>query len=124
MWWFGETWQAPACEPGRQVDAPVGKLCGWCEEEIEDGHRGFILPYLGPFEGCVIRGSDLALPPGMYLAYHLECQLRQTFGSVGHIEGRCHCVGGDEEDPPGLTAREAAIAAVAAYERKHGTAVT
>ena len=38
-------------------------------------------------------------------------------GSVGHQLGRCSCFGGDEDDPPGMTVREAALAAVDLYER-------
>jgi hypothetical protein len=46
--------------------------------------------------------------------WHLECALRILYGSVGHQMERCECYGGTEEDPPDMTAREAAVAAVAA----------
>jgi hypothetical protein len=42
---------------------------------------------------------------------HYECGLRCALGSVGHQRRRCSCYGGDEEDPPGMTRREAARAA-------------
>jgi hypothetical protein len=46
---------------------------------------------------------------------HAECDLRAIAGSVGHQLGRCSCFGGDEEDPPGMTKREAARAAAALF---------
>jgi hypothetical protein len=46
---------------------------------------------------------------------HQECAIRMSAGSVGHQRGRCHCYGGAEEDPPGLTVREAALAAAREY---------
>lgn len=111
MPWFGESWGAPMCAPEDRVDVPAGEPCGWCDEPIEPGGRG-AAAYTSP------GGAD-------FVAYHLECWLRATLGSVGHIEGRCFCVLGaaGEEDPPGLTRRQAAVAAIAAHERKHGRRV-
>lgn len=43
--------------------------------------------------------------------YHLECAFRVVVGSVGHILRRCPCYGGTEDDPPGMTKRQAAQAA-------------
>jgi len=56
------------------------------------------------------------------IAYHDECWLRQLLGSVAHIERACSCFGGsaDEGDPPQMTRREAAQAAVIAF-RAHRT---
>lgn len=42
---------------------------------------------------------------------HYECGLRSAVGSIGHQQRRCFCFGGTEEDPPGLTRRQAATAA-------------
>jgi hypothetical protein len=125
MLWFGESWDAPMCEPGAHAPTPVGVLCMSCEEPIEEGDRGVMMPQGGLDElaarldplGLVTVGSVRGV------AQHLECQLRSVLGSVGHIEGRCSCVGGDFEDPPGLTPREAAIAAVAAWERRYGSRI-
>lgn len=44
---------------------------------------------------------------------HWECDARAVIGSVGHIRKQCPCYGGTEEDPPGMTKREAAKAALA-----------
>lgn len=43
--------------------------------------------------------------------WHQECTIRSIIGSVGHQEKRCSCFGGTEEDPEGMTKREAAKAA-------------
>lgn len=52
--------------------------------------------------------SESGLSHGVW---HRECLLRGVIGSVGHQEGKCSCYGGTEEDPPGMTKREAATAA-------------
>lgn len=120
--WFGESWGAPVCEADAHRATPVGAFCFSCDEPVERDDQGFIQPQYGldgpaaehdPLRVLLVDGHQL-------VAHHLECQLRNIFGSVGHIEGRCSCAGGDEEDPPGLSRREAARAAVAAFERKHG----
>ena len=63
--------------------------CLWCDEAV--------LP------------DDLmhSLLPG----YHYACALRMTLGSIGHVHGCCGCYVKDdtaEDDPPGLTRRQAA----------------
>lgn len=44
---------------------------------------------------------------------HQECMLRMVIGSVGHQRKACSCFGGVEEDPPGATLRQSALAAAA-----------
>lgn len=113
--WFGETWHAPACEPELEVPTPVGEDCLWCGEPVEDGHRGFTQTYFAV-------GGARVVP------IHLECSLRQVMGGALCAEGTCeHCgdgTGGAISDSPDLTRREAAIAAVAALERKTGRQFT
>lgn len=63
--------------------------CLWCEELVVPG--------------------DLmhSLLPG----YHYACALRASLGSIGHVQGTCTCYvkdGTHEDDPPGLTKRQAA----------------
>jgi hypothetical protein len=50
---------------------------------------------------------------------HHECVFRSFAGSVAHIERRCGCYvkGSDEHDPPGMSRREAARAALRAWLR-------
>ena len=73
-----------------QVATPIGKICGFCGEAVEEHDMG------------TVNGEQVL---------HHECLIRTLHGSVGHQQGRCACCGGTEEDPPGLTRREAAIAA-------------
>lgn len=67
----------------------VPTYCAWCQEPILPGER------------ADNQGGD----------FHQECLFRAGAGSVGHILHRCSCHGGNQEDPPGLTKREAARAA-------------
>jgi len=48
---------------------------------------------------------------------HQECAFRSIVGSAAHIEHRCMCYrkGSDEHDPPNMTKRQAARAAVLAW---------
>jgi len=48
------------------------------------------------------------------IAEHKNCGLREIIGSVAHLERRCSCFvpGSTEGDPPGMSRREAANAAV------------
>lgn len=49
---------------------------------------------------------------------HWECFRRQLIGGARHIEGRCRCFAGScEPDDPGLSRREAALVACAAWNR-------
>jgi hypothetical protein len=96
--WFGEAQGRPICD--ERVATPTGRLCSWCDEPIEAADQGVVVP-------CVVenRLDDTA--------WHYECWLRQLAGSVAHIRQKCSCFipGSDENDPPGMTRREAAHAA-------------
>lgn len=83
-----------------RVPTPVGQQCLHCEEPIEAGESGVTMPY--------DNGTEVKEEP-----MHRECVLRTIFGSVGHQERRCQCFGGDYDDPPGMTRRQAAKAAAA-----------
>lgn len=65
-------------------------ICAWCDEPVLNDDR---------------RAPNYAQPT------HYECGLRAAVGSVGHQKQRCFCFGGQDEDPPGLTRRQAAMAA-------------
>jgi hypothetical protein len=79
--------------------------CLYCEEivKIED-------------HGEIVFTSDGPRP------VHPECNFRSLMGSVAHIEKRCSCVvpGAGETDPPGMTKREGARAALRAWHRSQG----
>lgn len=96
---FGDAWCGRF---SRLIDTPIGALCMHCDEPIAPGDSGVVVPHID-----ASRQTSL-------MVRHRECFLRDALGSVGHQLGRCTCFGGTEEDPPGLTRREAARAAVVA----------
>lgn len=81
-----------------QIATPVGIACDWCQEPAQEGDTG-----------TVIAGRVL----------HYECGLRSLIGSLGHQKRLCTCFSGTEEDPEGMTRRQAAAAA-ASYWHLHG----
>jgi hypothetical protein len=94
---FGPTPWGPFEKDSWAPGAPEGP-CAWCGEPVVPGEFGVVMPYLG---------GDV-----QEVAIHRECHLRQVLGSVGHQKGKCACFGGGEDDPPGMTRRDAARAAV------------
>lgn len=102
---FGpRAWGLAIEEPRLMVEPPAGVTCERCGEGFAPSDYGTIIPF--------IEASGSARP-----AYeHRECTLRGIVGSVGHQLRECGCFGGTYDDPPGLTKREAARAAVELYE--------
>lgn len=80
-----------------QVATPVGQPCILCDEPVEQGDIG-----------TINAAGQIA---------HHACTFRQVVGSVGHQLKKCSCYGGTEEDPPGLTRKEAAIAALHLWDK-------
>jgi hypothetical protein len=70
-------------------------MCVHCEEPVED------------WDQCHAFMEPM----------HHACGFRAVAGSVAHIQKRCGCyvAGSKEEDPPGMTKRQAAEAALEAY---------
>lgn len=111
MKWFGKSWNAPVCDPRDHITTPVGKPCFYCKESIEENDSGLMHIHIGDTARMVPE--------------HYECFLRGIIGSVSHIEKTCSCYfkGSTENDPPGMSLREAARAAVIAkeaYEKRLG----
>ncbi len=98
--WFGKRVWAQICLSLEHVSTPVGEICLHCDEKIGEDD-----------EGEMIFTSTGERP------IHRECLLRTVIGSVGHQKKTCSCYGGSEEDPPNVTKREAAIAAVSYFEK-------
>jgi hypothetical protein len=96
MEWFGNSPWSPFSDFGERVPIPVGKECVHCGELI------------GPADSGYYQAE------GDY-TFHEACFLRGIIGSVGHQNGTCPCHGGTAEDPPGLSRREAALAALLLY---------
>jgi hypothetical protein len=95
-----------------RVRTPVGELCIHCGEPIAEDDKGFVSPLVSLVEGKTIAEAA---------PYHRACFLRGFVGSVGHQNRTCSCYGGVEEDPPGMTKRQAAEAAVALYDACEGS---
>ncbi len=95
MPWFGKDWGADCCEEDEQIPVPVGSICYHCEEAISIGDNGF--------QDQMFSGTAMEK-----VFIHLECKLRTIVGSASHLLKKCSCYGGDWEDPPELSKREAA----------------
>lgn len=80
-------------------------ICSYCEEEI-------------------ITGDAVEYLNGGQVALHKNCEMRAIIGSVAHVEHRCSCFvpGSTESDPPGMTRREAANAAVKLWQEQQEVA--
>ena len=109
MKWFGKSWGAPICTKESHAETPVGEPCQWCEEPIEEDECGLLIP-------TVVEWLDDKTAREVFKPTHQECLLREVIGSVGHLQKLCSCYGGEMEDPPGMTKREAAKAAVALWQ--------
>jgi hypothetical protein len=110
MKWFGTAYGARYEIDTPHVPTPIGELCEWCRECISFHDDGIILPLLGN-------------PDRTHAAYHYECHLRLIVGGVNHQLHLCHCTGCAgvlAPDPPNLTRREAARAAVRIHESMRG----
>jgi hypothetical protein len=96
---FGPKPWGPALDGCEMIPTPAGEACLYCKELIAEGDSGVTMVY---------RSDDRT----QRVPEHRECHIRHIVGSVGHQQGRCSCFGGTEEDPVGITKREAAQAAV------------
>jgi hypothetical protein len=75
--------------------------CGWCEEPVQSGDLVELTTHWD--------GERPARRP-----WHRACRIRSVLGGLNHLQGRCTCCGGTEPpDPPELSRRAAALAAVA-----------
>jgi hypothetical protein len=75
--------------------------CTYCEEPIQpEEHK--------PLEARLQRNM------------HNECLVRAVVGSAAHQLGECSCFGGTREDPPGMTARQAALLAYDTFKILRG----
>lgn len=61
----------------------------------------------------LLEGEGLGMNP----TFHTECFTRLVVNSVGHQLGLCSCYGGNQGDPPNLTIRQAAVAAVKIHRK-------
>lgn len=103
--WFGPEPFSRACHDLGRVAVPVDETCLWCKEKIEATDCGYIMEYVG---------DEITFAPE-----HVECMMRSVLGSVAHIEKRCSCYvpGSTCNDPPDMSLREAAKAAVRRFNQ-------
>lgn len=105
MKWFGEAFGAPYEEDTPHTLTPVGTPCARCGEAIEVHDSGVTVVHCGG-DGAVDERP-----------LHYECHLRGIIGGANHLMRRCTCCGGTEPpDPPELTKRQAARAAVSTWQ--------
>lgn len=84
---FGD-WTAPITDGLRQVPTPVGELCVYCVEAIEQGDHGAIMA-IGP--------------------HHKECAYREVIGGIGHYVSHDRYCLGELGTDAGLTRRQSAL---------------
>lgn len=107
MRWFGKAHGAEYEKDTPHVATPTTEVCRRCHEPIMPHEDGFALPVLG-----LPRAWD-------YL--HYECYLRTIIGGLNHQKHLCICYscgGALPPDPPELSPRDAARAALA-YSQGH-----
>jgi hypothetical protein len=91
------------------VTAP---LCLWCEEPVLPDERQEPTTVIGDRVWHTVERRWVLI--GQPAVRHYECAARTVVGSVGHQLGLCTCHGtGRMGDPPMLTKRQAACAALA-----------
>jgi len=79
--YFGAKWDSPQFDGATEVSTPVGGVCGYCSELIDDGDAG-------TFSNFGIVNAPV----------HLECMLRAALGSPAHLRGECSCSGAEEPE--------------------------
>lgn len=81
--------------------------CSHCGEPLDDGIAG-VARSIGALAGISHTST-----------FHTECLMRTFIGSVGHLKRTCCCYvpGSVQDDPPWMTKRQAARAALRLYNR-------
>ena len=99
---------------------PVGERCLHCHEPIAERDVGSLMPVIrrATEQECQAGAGEWAAD---IRPLHADCDIRMSVGSVAHLEGKCSCTGWpapwSEDDPPGMTRREAATAAADLFRR-------
>jgi hypothetical protein len=97
------------CDHAPAIDL-TQELCPRCDEPID------------PAEDTNVSIPDVpAEGPAKLLTWHGPCFGRQIVGGLNHLMQLCSCYGGEAPpDPPMMTKREAAKAAVDYFNTHHG----
>lgn len=89
--WFGESWDAPACEVSRHRPTPVGAICMYCESGIGPDDQGLLIP------GSKVGPNDTVI--FVVEATHLVCFLREIGVAVNELYCEiCHGFHRTEQD--------------------------
>lgn len=93
--------------------------CLHCEERIDAGETRF------PIFAMHVRKSPAGIEhrEATTRYMHRECMMRIATGGLLHMQGKCSCfdpTAPDDTDPPGMTRREGARVAFAAWREKFG----
>lgn len=120
MKYFGKPWNPNIDATYECTATPAGHPCSWCEEEIVEGDQGFVIPHGSTLTFCEEKKVFDQLVP-TFRPVHTDCFLREVLGSVGHLTKQCSCYGGTLEDPPTMSKRDAAKAAVLLYNQLRGS---
>lgn len=83
--YFGRRWNAPAFDDAVPVPTPLGAVCLFCDDLVDEHDDGIMQP-------AVMAGGGTIAP------IHLECHLRSVLGCVSHLARRCSCFGGGEHE--------------------------
>jgi hypothetical protein len=80
--WFGRTWHAPIND-GPWVATPVGELCLYCEQPIEEDDSGVLM---GVVVSALVNLDPPADPSARESSYtmrpeHRKCFLTQVLGT-------------------------------------------
>jgi hypothetical protein len=86
---FGQRWDAAIVDEAVPVPTPVGELCMYCREAVQEGDQGTI--NAGGWIG------------------HRECGLRNVLGGIGHLVDHLRYCKGDLGPDAGLTRRQSAL---------------
>lgn len=87
----------PILIEAEEIAVPTGQTCPHCQEPFAEDDLG--MRFIGGY------------------TVHRECNIRATIGSVGHQLRACSCHGGDYDDPPGMSRRDAATLATMIFDR-------
>lgn len=80
MFFFGEPWDAPVCDPDDeasvpQAPTPVGQPCLDCQVPIAEGDQGLLIPFQR-------ASGEVTIEP-----HHRRCFLRQVLGPNTPLDG-------------------------------------
>jgi len=72
--WFGESWEAPVCDPEQEIAVPVDRPCVRCGIYLLVDDQGLAIPYVDPLARELVRpGDELPDVAWEHLYFHRGC---------------------------------------------------